>query len=319
MIRVFIYPEWWMTNNVVPATASGQGYSTTAVSTQTYLQTLASEAEQYGIYIDIVPYQLTCYKGSFSSDPYISIKHGGITGTTHDQTTGTRAASSYIASTGLTEQAFWTTYWTSMANGLKAYPNVIFEAWNEPSGSSANTIPSGYLSYLTTMYNAIRAAGSTNLIMMQWQPGWEPNAGLNLSWASQINTALGGNPTNMVYTTHLYYYSPSDDSPFWNQAVQVKRNPMTVSQLETQLQGLANRHGNQCPAGDQRRRLMPLIIKQRTKRLHMVRQPASSSKRTGNRRRSLLLAKQQRTRRNIRRRISAVKRLRGSQHGTRLH
>ena len=35
-----------------------------------------------------------------------------------------------------------------MANALKAYPNVIFEAWNEPStgSTSSNTIPSGYLS-----------------------------------------------------------------------------------------------------------------------------------------------------------------------------
>ncbi len=80
MIRIFIYPEWWMTNNVVPSTASGQGYSSTAVSTQTYLQTLASVAEQYGIYIDIVPYQLTCYKGSFSSDPYITSNMAGSQG-----------------------------------------------------------------------------------------------------------------------------------------------------------------------------------------------------------------------------------------------
>jgi len=63
-----------------------------------------------------------------------------------------------------------------MANALKAYPNVIFEAWNEPNanGASADTIPGtisiGYLGYLTMMYNAIRATGATNLIMMQWQP-----------------------------------------------------------------------------------------------------------------------------------------------------
>ncbi len=228
MIRVFIYPEWWMTNNVVPATASGQGYSSTAVSTQTYLQTLASVAEQYGIYIDIVPYQLTCYKGSFSSDTYITTNMAGSQGLPMSGNWDS-AATSYLASTGLTEQAFWTTYWTSMANGLKAYPNVIFEAWNEPAGGSANTIPSGYLSYLTTMYSAVRATGATNLIMMQWQPGWEPNAGLNLSWASQINTALGGNPTNMVYTTHLYYYSPSDDSPFWDSSGSGSSGvPMTV-------------------------------------------------------------------------------------------
>ena len=39
--------------------------------------------------------------------------------------------------------------------------------------------------------------------------------GLKLSWASQINTALS-NPTNIVYTTHLYYYAPTDLTSYWN-------------------------------------------------------------------------------------------------------
>ncbi len=209
MIRIFVYPEWWYLN--------GQSGTANGENVQTYLATLASEAEQYGIYIDIVPYQLTAYQGSFSSDPYLSSNMAGSQGLPLMNDWDT-AANSFLASTGLSEQAFWTSFWTSMANGLKAYPNVIFEAWNEPGDNSGgNTIPSGYLSYLTTMYNAVRSAGSTNLIMMQWQPGWEPNGwGQNLSWASQINTALGGSPSNMVYTTHFYYYAPSNLASYWN-------------------------------------------------------------------------------------------------------
>jgi hypothetical protein len=128
------------------------------------------------------------------------------------------AGNSFIASTGLSEQSFWTQYYTLLANNLKAYPNVIFEAWNEPGDNSGgNTIPAGYMSYLTTMYNAVRSTGATNLVMMQWQPGWEPNGwGQDMSWASQINTALGGSATNMVYTTHFYYDAPTDLSSYWN-------------------------------------------------------------------------------------------------------
>ena len=249
MIRVFVYPEWWWVNNVVPGTASGQGYSSTAVSTQSYVATLASEAEQYGIYIDIVPYQLTCYSGSFSSDTYITSNMAGSQGLPL-MNNWDSAAKNFLSSTGLSESAFWTQYWQSMANTLKAYPNVIFEAWNEPGGSPANTIPSGYLSYLTTMYNAIRGTGSTNLIMMQWQAGWQPNCGMTLGWASQINTALGGNPTNMIYTTHFYYFSPSDDSPYWNSNGASSRSggtPMSTAQIETQLQNLQSTMGINAP------------------------------------------------------------------------
>jgi hypothetical protein len=81
-------------------------------------------------------------------------------------------------------------------------------------GSDVDAIPSGYMNYLTTMYNAIRGTGSTNLIMMQWHVGWFPNGyGNNLSWVKQIDSAI--HPTNMIYTTHFYYYSPSDLSSYW--------------------------------------------------------------------------------------------------------
>ncbi len=206
MIRIFMYPEWWWLNGA-NGTAKGE-------NVQSYVQTLAGEAAQYGIYIDIVPYQLTASSKSFDSDPYLSNNtNQGLPMSGLDT-----AGQNFIASTGLTEQDFWTQFWTAMANELKTYPNVIFEAWNEPcDNTGGNTIPAAYLSYLTTMYNAVRNAGSTNLIMMQWQPGWEPNGwGSNLSWAAQINTALGGNPTNMVYTTHFYYYAPSNLASYWD-------------------------------------------------------------------------------------------------------
>ena len=94
-----------------------------------------------------------------------------------------------------------------MANNLKSYPNAIFEAWNEPDdGTSRSPVPSGYMSYLTTMYSAIRGTGATNLIFMQWDMGYVPNFN-DLSWANQISSAIP-NSANLVFTFHNYRHAP---------------------------------------------------------------------------------------------------------------
>ena len=69
-----------------------------------------------------------------------------------------------------------------MANNLKSYSNVIFEAWNEPQDSGNDAVSLGYMSYLTTMYDAVRDAGAQNLIFMQWDAGLVPTYN-DLSWA----------------------------------------------------------------------------------------------------------------------------------------
>ena len=140
MIRIFILPSWWWENDVTPSTASGSGYSSTPVSTRTFLQIVCSQAENYGIYVDIVPYQLTPCSSSFQSDPYLTPNQAGAQGLPMCGDWDT-AAQNFIASTGLTEQNFWTAFWTDMANSLKAYPNAIFEAWNEPDNGNSATYP----------------------------------------------------------------------------------------------------------------------------------------------------------------------------------
>ncbi len=252
MIRIFILPEWWWDNNVVPSTESGSGYSSTPISTQTYLQTLCATAENYGIYVDIVPYQLTACSNSYQSDPYLTPNQGGGQGLPlcGFDSPGT----AFIESTGYsTEQVFWTAFWTDMANSLKAYPNAIFEAWNEPDNDNSqtpNTVESGYMTYLTTMYDAIRSTGATNLIFMQWKMGWEPNGwGMNLSWASSITSAIGS-PTNLAFTTHIYYYSPSDLTPYWNPDgldSDAGGVPPTVAQLESTFSTLIGTMGVKAP------------------------------------------------------------------------
>jgi len=206
MIRLLILPSWYWQDNIIPAQEDPASYAsyTTPISYRTYIATVAQEAAKYGIYVDVCPYQLMSgYKDS---------GQGGAQGLPMSGWDST--GQSFIANTGLSEQQFWSQYWTVMANNLKGYSNVIFEAWNEPD-TGVNTVPSGYLSYLTTMYSAVREAGAANLILMQWRMGWFPNGwGQDLSWAKQITNAIS-NPTNLAFSTHLYRHAPSDLSSYW--------------------------------------------------------------------------------------------------------
>jgi len=86
---------------------------------------------------------------------------------------------------------------------------------------------------------------------MQWQPGWMPNGwGFNLSCASQITTALGGSPTNLAFTTHIYYYSPADLTPYWDQSSidnDAGGIPDTEAQLATDFSALQTSMGVSAP------------------------------------------------------------------------
>ena len=60
MIRVFIYPSWYYRDNIAPSQEDpNYATQTTPINIKTYLQTLCTEADKYGIYVDIVPYMLT--------------------------------------------------------------------------------------------------------------------------------------------------------------------------------------------------------------------------------------------------------------------
>ena len=214
MIRVFYLPEWYWQNTISPPPET-PGATPTTMSVRTYFQTLCTEAAKYGIYVDFVPYQLTANSASFTSDPYMTDNIAGAQGM--PLCGWDSQGNSFIASTGMTEANFWNAFYTQMANDLKGYPNAIIEAWNEPSDAySTNSVDAGFLQYQTIMYNAIRATGNTNLIMMQWMDGWYPNGwNMDLSWACQIVGALGGTPTNLVFTTHFYWYAPTDLTSLW--------------------------------------------------------------------------------------------------------
>jgi hypothetical protein len=217
MIRVFLYPSWYYRDNIVPAQEDPTSYGsyTTPISVKAYLRTLCQEADKYGIYVNIVPYMMTPSASSFGADKYATSSFGwqGMPMCGWDE-----PATRFLSDAGYAnnEQGFWSWFWTDMANTLKDYPNAIFDAWNEPNmGSDVDMIPAGYMTYLQTMYNAIRSTGATNLIMMQWHMGWFPNGyGNSLSWCKQISDAIPG-ASNIVYTTHLYYYAPTDLTSYW--------------------------------------------------------------------------------------------------------
>jgi hypothetical protein len=216
-IRVFVYPSWYYRDNIVPAQQDPGSYGdkTTPISTKAYLHTLIQTAEKHGLYVDIVPYMLTPSSSSSGGDPYASSGYGwqGLPMESWDE-----PAQRFLSDAGYAgnELGFWKWFWTDMANTYKDYSNVIFEAWNEPNvGVDNDSIPAGYMTYLQTMYSAVRSTGANNLIMMQWHMGWYPNTwGNDLSWAKQISTAIP-DASNLVYTTHLYYYAPTDLTSYW--------------------------------------------------------------------------------------------------------
>jgi hypothetical protein len=216
MIRI-IYPSWYYRDNIKPSQEDpNYASSTTPISTRTYLITLCNEAAKYGIYVDIVPYTLTPPSTSFASDPYTDTTTSSWQGLPMNG--WNTAPQNFLNTAGYAnnEQAFWQWFWSDMATTLKNCPNAIFEAWNEPgwNGADNEALPTNYMSYLQTVYNAIRNTGSTNLIFMQWRMGWQPNGyGATLAWAGQINNVL--HPTNLAYTTHFYYYAPADLSTYW--------------------------------------------------------------------------------------------------------
>ena len=237
MVRFFIYPSWYYRDNIVPAQEDpNYASSTTPINMKAYLRVLCSEASKYGIYVDIVPYTLTPSSSSYGLDKYADPDAFSWQGLPL-MNDWDAMPQKFLTDNGYgsNEKGFWQWFWTDMANNLKNYPNAIFEAWNEAgyNGGDTEPIPSGFMTYYQTMYNAIRATGSTNLIFMQWHMGWMPNGyGATLHWTSDIATAIG-NSTNLAFTTHFYYYAPSDNNAYW-----AKDYATLKTKIQTGLSGM---------------------------------------------------------------------------------
>ncbi|MHA1267703.1 MAG: glycoside hydrolase family 5 protein [Candidatus Helarchaeota archaeon] len=106
-------------------------------------------------------------------------------------------------------------YWTSVANELKTFPNVIFEIYNEPHGDLATR--DEFFSVTQQWIDAVRATGAEQLLIVQWGYGiWinlafppppppEPSPTASsgtMDWVLlfPLNDPLG----NIVYSFHNY-------------------------------------------------------------------------------------------------------------------
>lgn len=100
------------------------------------------------------------------------------------------------------------TFWSQMAARYKGNPWVMFELYNEPHDVSWSQWLRGDATYagMQEMYNAVRAAGANNLVIV---------CGLN--WAFDLSGVGNGyavQGTNVAYATHPYDY-PGKQAADW--------------------------------------------------------------------------------------------------------
>ncbi len=166
MIRMFINVNWYWQDNVVPSVQDPANYPdwTTPISYREYVTTVVAEAAKHGIYVDICPYQLNSgYEDAYAAGAQ------GLPLSGWDQ-----AGQDFLSTTNLPEQEFWTHFWTLVASNLKDYPNAIFEAWNEPENLGVDPITPQYLTYLVTMYNAVRGYLTKTSFLCSGTPATSP-------------------------------------------------------------------------------------------------------------------------------------------------
>ncbi|KAG8980338.1 hypothetical protein FRC05_005968 [Tulasnella sp. 425] len=105
----------------------------------------------------------------------------------------------------ISDQTTWTTWWTNLANEFKSNSKVIFDLQNEPWGIDATVVAS----MMQAAVNAIRAAGATQLILVEgtsWTGAW--------TWSSSGNAnAFAGftDPANN-FAIEMHQYLDSDGS-----------------------------------------------------------------------------------------------------------
>lgn len=96
------------------------------------------------------------------------------------------------------------TFWTQVANTYGGDGRIMFELYNEPHDIDPNTWLNGNGSFsgMQQMYDAIRATGASNLVMVG-----------GLDWAydlSHVSAGTAVNGTNIVYVTHPYGWKAPD-------------------------------------------------------------------------------------------------------------
>ena len=200
LVRILIPVDWWWNDNINPAQQYGVGPNQT-MSYRSYIEMVVKEAGKYGIYVDLCPYEVRNYY--VSGDIW-----GGIPGSLGMESLA------YMHTINADEMQAWRMWWTSVANRIGHYPNVIFDMWNEPDDGTNTAVSKeavAYFNYTIEMYRTIRATGHMNLIFMQWHTGLIPGV-TELDWVpqmyNQLKDSVGSAPRNVAFTTHPYRHAP---------------------------------------------------------------------------------------------------------------
>lgn len=159
--------------------------------------------------------------------------------------TGSQAGIPYLdpGNGYINNQADFVNLWADVADELKAYPNVIFEFWNEPTGNSS--IRDGWMNITQQCITAVRNTGSTNLILAQWGMCLAIDFGAYymgsiwpLDWVT--NYPLTDTAGNLAYSTHIYRESFYNSSNGYSQVYSL--SDMSWALNTTQVYSVAQQY-----------------------------------------------------------------------------
>ena len=179
-VNYFLDEEHSWGANIIHVLTTSSFWITNQSGFRSHLEYFITQAANRGMYVELT-YCRNNQTESFPHIPWFDAGNGYI-----------NSASDFV------------NLWKSTANELKAYPNVLFNFWDEPSPSG----PYGEADWFNVSQqciNAIRSTGSTNLIVIQWAPGLADlftGYAETMSWVTEY--PLSDSAGNLIYSSHLY-------------------------------------------------------------------------------------------------------------------
>ena len=139
---------------------------------------------------------------------------------TSDYTTMNRRLELPFPSNAFPDETSVTNFWLELASAFSAYPNVIFEFYNEPNtDASLSTTFDQYYTMTKQTIDQLRQGGYDVPVLCQWGYcggfNWTPGgavAGTTDSWLYKAVQVLG-NCTNVIFSHHLYRYHGTFGTP----------------------------------------------------------------------------------------------------------
>lgn len=169
------------------------------ITTRDEITYVIDQANQRGLYVMITPWTVkytesgeqTAIPWDYYTDSDTGITYGGP-----------GVFTKYGEQGILTNPEDFVNYWAADTNSLSAeygaFPNVIYELWNEPNGwISGFDVQQMYFNVCQEVVNRLRAKGDEHIVVYQFgYSGMESNQAL--AWGQKLNGA------NIVYSIHSY-------------------------------------------------------------------------------------------------------------------